>query len=359
MNSTRDARRRRRVTLAGVTALVLATAVGLIFATTMPARAETLFFDDFEDGNANGWTTTGGSWSVVQDTTKMLRQASTASDARAVTTASPAGSFTITQGRVKPTGSLRSGRAAALLTKVRDANTFYYLALRSGSLELGKRVNGATTVLATTAFTSVTGTTYSLTINTFIGDRVIGSVSGPTTSATVTAFGVPGPEFGTKVGFWALRASAQFDDIKVFDDRIVPTPSNSTTRPPIPSDSPSASPPASPTPTPNPTLTPNPNCQVTYAIPNRFPNGFEGALTIKNNGATATNSWRLMWTFADGQVIQNGFNGVFTQVGPNVTVDSLAWNAVIQPGVTLAVPGFLASWNNVTNSIPNVTCLTS
>ena len=235
MNSTRVARRRRRTTLTGVAALVVATAVGLILATTMPAQAATLFFDDFEDGNANGWTTTGGSWSVVQDTTKVLRQASTVSDARAIASAGGAGSFTITQGKVKPTGSLASGRAAALLTKVKDANTYYYLALRSTTLELGKRVNGATTVLATTAFTPVTGTTYSLTINTFFGDRVTGSVSGPAGSASVTSFGVPGPEFGTKVGFWA---SAHVGDVrrdKIFDDRIIPTPSNSTSRPPTPS----------------------------------------------------------------------------------------------------------------------------
>jgi len=154
MNSTRDAHRRRRVTLAGVTALVLATAVGLIFATILPAHAATLFFDDFEDGYANGWTTTGGSWSVVQDTTKVLRQASTMADARAITAANYAGSFTITQGKVKPTGSLGNGRAAALLTKVRDANTYYYLALRSGALELGKRVNGTTTVRRTITATN-------------------------------------------------------------------------------------------------------------------------------------------------------------------------------------------------------------
>ena len=63
---------------------------------------------------------------------------------------------------------------------------------------------------------------------------------------------------------------------------------------------------------------------MTYTVPTQFPNGFQGAITIKNNGTTATNSWRLVWTFADGQVIQNGFNGLFAQVGPNVTVDSLA-----------------------------------
>jgi hypothetical protein len=66
-----------------------------------------------------------------------------------------------------------------------------------------------------------------------------------------------------------------------------------------------------------------------------------------------------MWTFADGQVITNGFNGLFNQVGPNVTVDSLAWNAVLPPGGSFSGPGFLATWNNVTNSIPYVTCLTS
>jgi pectate lyase len=29
------------------------------------AQNQTLFADDFEDGNANGWTKSGGSWSVV------------------------------------------------------------------------------------------------------------------------------------------------------------------------------------------------------------------------------------------------------------------------------------------------------
>jgi hypothetical protein len=61
----------------------------------------------------------------------VLRQACVSSDARAIATAGGAGAFTITQGKVKPTGSLTNGRLAALLTKVKDANTYYYLALRS------------------------------------------------------------------------------------------------------------------------------------------------------------------------------------------------------------------------------------
>src|SRR5690606_31987055 len=31
-------------------------------------------FDTFEDGNANGWTTDGGTWSVVADGTNVYRQ---------------------------------------------------------------------------------------------------------------------------------------------------------------------------------------------------------------------------------------------------------------------------------------------
>jgi hypothetical protein len=340
------------VGLTGVVALLVAVAAGLIFATTMPAQAATLFFDDFEDGNANGWTTNGGSWSVVQDTTRMLRQASTSADARAIATGGIAGSFTITQGKIKPTGSLGYGRAAALLTKVRDASTYYYLALRSSSLELGRRLNGATTVLASTPFTPVTGTTYSLTINTFLTDRVTGSVSGPAGSASVSALGSVGPEFGTGVGFWALRTSASFDEIKISDDRIVPTPSNSaTTRPPTPSSSPSASPSAS-----SPSTS---SCEAIYTVPVQFFGGFQGAITIRNTGTTATNSWRLLWTFADGQVIQNLFNGAHTQVGADVTVDSLPWNAVIPAGGSFTGLGFLATWNNVTNTAPQITCLTT
>jgi pectate lyase len=355
MNSTRDTRRRRRATgVAGITAVLVATAVGLVLATTMPAQAATLFFDDFEDGNANGWTTSGGSWSVVQDATKVLRQASSSSDARAIAglTGIGAGPFTILQGTVKPTGSLGGSRAAALLTKVKDANTYYYLALRSGTLELGKRLNGAVTVLATTPFTPATGTWYSLTINTFFSDRVTGSVSGPAGSASVTALGAVGPEYGTKVGFWARSTSAMFDEIKLSDDRIVPTPSASvTTPPPSPSPSASASPSASPT--------PNPACQVTYTITPLNSSIFQALITIRNAGTTATNSWRLVWTFADGQIIQSPFNGQFTQVGPNVTVNSLAWNAVIAPGGSFSGLGFYGAWNGVTNSIPQITCLTT
>ena len=45
------------------------------------ANAATLFSDDFNDGNANGWSTSGGTWSVV--VRRLLRSPAPAPDAKA------------------------------------------------------------------------------------------------------------------------------------------------------------------------------------------------------------------------------------------------------------------------------------
>ena len=67
------------------TTAVAAVAVALLVGVARIAVADTLLFgDDFEDGNSNGWSKSGGSWSVVADGSKVLRQTSgTTGDARA------------------------------------------------------------------------------------------------------------------------------------------------------------------------------------------------------------------------------------------------------------------------------------
>ena len=188
--------RRHRAPL--ITLLVGAITVALVVVTALTAQAATLFADDFEDGNANGWTTTGGNWSVVTDGSKVYRQSGPSSDARAIAnlTGPGSGPFTVLTARVKPTVSSTSNRSAALLTRVRDANTYYFLALRSNVLELGRRLNGTTTILARTTYATTSNSWHTLTINLFFTDRVIGSVSGPSGTASVTVLGAPGPEFG-------------------------------------------------------------------------------------------------------------------------------------------------------------------
>ena len=104
---------------------------------------------------------------------------------------------------------------------------------------------------------------------------------------------------------------------------------------------------------------PNPACQVTYTVASQFANHFGAWVTVKNTGSTTINSWRLTWTFANGQVLENEWCANYAQVGADVAASSLPWDSVIPPGSTVSSIGFYASWNNVTNSIPRVACETS
>jgi hypothetical protein len=56
--------------IGAVLVLVLAT----VAISISSASAAPLFTDDFEDGNATGWTTSGGGWSGVTDGSRALRQ---------------------------------------------------------------------------------------------------------------------------------------------------------------------------------------------------------------------------------------------------------------------------------------------
>ena len=95
------------------------------------------------------------------------------------------------------------------------------------------------------------------------------------------------------------------------------------------------------------------SCQVTYTIQNQFNFGFTTGITIANTGSTAINSWTLQFTFPNGQVITSFFNAGFTQVGADVTATNRSYNGTIAPGGTVvAPPGFVATWNNVTNNPP-------
>jgi hypothetical protein len=66
------------------------------------AQNQALFADDFEDGNADGWTKSGGSWAVVSDGSQVYRQSGTSSDARARAGSTSLTNYTV-QARVKPT----------------------------------------------------------------------------------------------------------------------------------------------------------------------------------------------------------------------------------------------------------------
>ena len=107
--------------------LAVSAAAGLVTATVLvvsTASAATLFSDDFNDGNSTGWTTSGGTWSVVTDGSGVLRQSGTSSDARARAGSASWANYTVTA-RVKPTAVNGTNRFAAVLARV-QSNTSYY-----------------------------------------------------------------------------------------------------------------------------------------------------------------------------------------------------------------------------------------
>jgi photosystem II stability/assembly factor-like uncharacterized protein len=126
-----------------------------------------LFKDDFEDGNADGWATTGGTWSVVNfDTYEYKQSDDTASSAISTAGDSTWTDYTVTA-RMKVI-SFNSGTTTgsfAISTRYTDSsNRYIFSFLRSGKLQIKKKVSGVDTVLAETAYTYSTGTYYNLKI---------------------------------------------------------------------------------------------------------------------------------------------------------------------------------------------------
>ncbi|WP_199562274.1 family 16 glycoside hydrolase, partial [Micromonospora deserti] len=179
--------------------------------TTAAAQAATLLSDDFQDGNSTGWSSSGGSWSVVSDGSLAYRQSSTGSDAKAQ--AGSTWSDQSVQARVKPvTWGSGSGRFAGLIGRAQSMTSYYYLALTNGSqVVLGKRVSGGYTTLASAPTAVSTGTWYTLRLEAF-GSQLRGYVNGQQVVSSSD-----GTFSSGRVGLATLYASASFDDVLVTD----------------------------------------------------------------------------------------------------------------------------------------------
>jgi len=207
--------------VATAASLVLAAAVTL--ATMTSASAATLFTDDFEDGNSTGWSTSGGTWSVGTDGTRVLQQTGTSGDARARAGSASWTDYTVTA-RVKATAFNGTNRFTALLARAQSDTSYYYVALRSSNVvELKKLVSGSATTLASAAMTVSAGTWYTVSL-TVSGSSLRGQVTGgPTLTATDTQYAAGG------IGVASFYASAVFDDVTVADAATPsPTPTVST-----------------------------------------------------------------------------------------------------------------------------------
>ncbi len=78
--------------------------------------------------------------------------------------------------------------------------------------------------------------------------------------------------------------------------------------------------------------------------------GFTANITVTNTGGTASDGWRLDWTFADGQVIGDSWNTVAIQSGAAVSAYDAQWNRMLSPGGSASF-GFNATWSGA-NTTP-------
>ena len=224
---------RRVGAVLGALAAIGAVVFALVAVGAAPtAQAATLFSDNFEDGSLDGWTRSGGSWSVVTDGSQVARQSSTSSDARALA-GQPSWANYAVQVRVKALSFNGSDRFTAVLARAQNATSYYYLTLRSNNtVQLKKLVGGSSTTLSTASIPVTTGTLYTVRLevngNTLRG-FVNGNLVGTATDSQYTA---------GRAGVATFNASASFDDVLVEDLPGTPptttTTTTTTTGPPPP-----------------------------------------------------------------------------------------------------------------------------
>ncbi|MEO3839903.1 glycoside hydrolase family 9 protein [Streptomyces sp. B22F1] len=88
---------------------------------------------------------------------------------------------------------------------------------------------------------------------------------------------------------------------------------------------------------------PGEECSAAYSVPNQWPGGFTGTVTISCDGA-ALDGWTAQWDFPDGQRLQNAWNAVCSQTGTTVTCRNTPYNGRVPDGGSVSF-GFNAGWS--------------
>jgi endoglucanase len=137
------------------------------------------------------------------------------------------------------------------------------------------------------------------------------------------------------------------------------TPSPSQTAQPTPTATATQSPSVTATPEVTPTTSATKDCAVSY-VQNDWGSGATVSITIKNNGVTAIDGWKLAFSFNGDQKITNMWCGQYTQSGTAVTVSNDSFNSTIAVGGTVNF-GFNISYSGINTqptdfTLNGVTC---
>ncbi|MEY9484439.1 hypothetical protein RKD26_000233 [Streptomyces calvus] len=80
--------------------------------------------------------------------------------------------------------------------------------------------------------------------------------------------------------------------------------------------------------------TPGNGCTASYRTVDSWSGGFQGEVTVRNDGTGALDGWSAGMTLAAGQSLGSVWNGVATGTGQTVTVRNASWNGAVPPGAS-------------------------
>ncbi|WP_405093825.1 endo-1,4-beta-xylanase [Micromonospora sp. NBC_01392] len=153
-----------------------------------------------------------------------------------------------------------------------------------------------------------------------------------------------------KAAYGAVRDALNAASTTVPGTTAPPTTAPPTTAPPttVP---PTTTPPTTPPATGQPGA-----CTATYRMVNSWSGGFQGEVTVTNNGSTTLTGWTVRLTLAGGQTIANVWNGVHTGTSGTVGVRNADYNGSLGANASTTF-GFLA--NGSSNAAPGGLSCTS
>jgi hypothetical protein len=189
--------------------LVAVTVLLAVFTGAGSASAAVITSDDFEDGNAAGWTTTGGTWIVNLDGSgHVLRQSSLAANALARTGSPALRNYTVTA-HVRPESFNGLPGFAGVVARAQSTTDYYALVLRpDDTATLTRTVGGTSQTLATAKVPVDPGAWYALSLG-VSGRTLTGTVNGTTITAT------DGFLYGGPAGLVTTWTTASFDDVMI------------------------------------------------------------------------------------------------------------------------------------------------
>jgi hypothetical protein len=200
---------KRRVRPGG--ALMIVATLLAVFAWSGAASAATLRTDDFEDGNAAGWTTTGGTWIVnLDDSNHVLRQSSLAANALARTGSPSWQNYRVTA-QVRPESFNGLPGFAGVVARASSTANYYALVLRpNDTAALTRTIGGRSQTLATLPVYVDEDEWYTLTLA-VNGQTLTGTVDGASFTAS------DGYLYGGPAGLATTWTTASFDNVVIAD----------------------------------------------------------------------------------------------------------------------------------------------